>query len=194
MTPTPSDQARPDSRVALGYGLTVFPMPPGRKRPEPGWRNTIITTPAAVQAWPAGANVGIACRASGVVGLDLDMYPGQPSGIATLAWLADQHDQPWPDTLAVATPSGGRHLYFRTPDHSTILSSSGRIPGIDIRGPGRRTGGYLAGPTSVVNGAHYSIDNDAPIAELPCWLADLLVTPKNPDPLSRSTSGWRRDR
>lgn len=171
MTRTRSD---PDPTLAVGYGLAVFPIPPGRKHPDRGWRESITTTVAQLRAWPAGANVGVACRASGVVGLDLDVRPGEPNGVVTLDWLAQRSGQPWPDTFTVATPSGGRHLYFRAPGHSTILSSSTCLPGIDVRGPGRRSGGYLVGPSSVVSGTTYTVQRDTTIADLPGWLMTLL--------------------
>ncbi|RZD62912.1 hypothetical protein C0Q58_14305 [Streptomyces albidoflavus] len=47
-----------------------------------------------------------------------------------------------------------RHLYFQL--GCTISSVSGRHkplgPGIDLRGPGRRRGGYLIGPDAIVAG------------------------------------------
>jgi bifunctional DNA primase/polymerase-like protein len=83
----------------------------------------------------------------------------------------------WPDTLTVATPAG-LHLYFRVPVGVTVGSTSGGRSalgaGIDTRGPGRRTGGYLVGPGSVVNGARYTVVRDSTIAELPVWLVVLL--------------------
>lgn len=164
--------------MALGYGLAVFPMPPGHKRPEPGWRDTIITDPAFLRAWPPGANVGVACRASGVVGLDLDRHDGGPDGVATFAGLCADRGQLWPDTLTVATPHGGLHIYFRVPHGCTVLSTShgrsGLGAGIDTRAPGRRSGGYLAGPGSVVDGHRYTITRAREIATLPPWLANLL--------------------
>jgi hypothetical protein len=51
---------------------------------------------------------------------------------------------------------------------------AGLGPGIDVRGPGRRRGGYLAGPGSIVDGTTYVITRDAAIAPLPAWLAALL--------------------
>ena len=38
------------------------------------------------------------------------------------------------------------------------MSSIGRRPGIDVRVPGYRSGGYLAGPGSVVGGAVYAVE------------------------------------
>ena len=59
-------------------------------------------------------NVGIGCWMSGVVGLDSDVADGRHhtdvDGADTLAAQCAAHRQPWPDTLAIGTPSGGRHL------------------------------------------------------------------------------------
>jgi hypothetical protein len=87
------------------------------------------------------------------------------------------YGQPWPGTLTVATPHDGRHLYFRIPPGTAAASTISRWPGIDIRPPGYRTGGYLAGPGSVVDGAEYVIDRDVAAAPLPRWLASLLTSP-----------------
>lgn len=157
-------------------GLAVFPLPPGGRKPAGPWRSQCLTDPARVrELWRGGDNVGVGCRASHVVGLDLDI---EGDGQAVLAALAARLGQPWPETLTVATPSGGRHLYFGVPDGCTIGSASGRRsplgPGIDVRGPGLRTGGYLVGPGSVVDGKPYTIARDVPVLPLPAWLARLL--------------------
>jgi hypothetical protein len=93
------------------------------------------------------------------------------------AALCRAYGQPWPDTVTVATPHDGRHLYFRIPPGTAAASTISRWPGIDIRPPGYRTGGYLAGPGSVVDGAEYVIDRDVAAAPLPRWLASLLTSP-----------------
>ncbi|MGW3091574.1 bifunctional DNA primase/polymerase [Streptomyces sp. NPDC001108] len=125
----------------------------------------------------AGRGVGIGCRASNTVALDLDVH-GDDDGPGVLAALADRLGEEVPDTFTVATPSGGRHLYFRAPMGCTIGSiSGGRTalgPGIDVRGPGRRSGGYLAGPGSVVGRRPYSIVHDLPVAPLPDWIGRRL--------------------
>jgi len=69
-------------------------------------------------------------------------------------------------------PARRGHLYFRIPPGTAAASTISRWPGIDIRAPGYRTGGYLAGPGSVVDGAEYVIDRDVPAAPLPAgWPA-----------------------
>ncbi|MFE0107079.1 bifunctional DNA primase/polymerase [Streptomyces sp. NPDC059009] len=158
-------------------GLGVFPLPPGGRRPTAGgWSTRCLTDPGRVrQLWCDGDNIGVGCRASAIVALDLDV---EDDGQAVLAARCAARGEPWPDTLTVRTPSGGLHLYFRAPEGCTIGSSSGGRtalgPGIDVRGPGRRSGGYLIGPGSVVAGTAYVIDHDAPLRDLPGWIATSL--------------------
>ncbi|MFI7074911.1 bifunctional DNA primase/polymerase [Micromonospora sediminicola] len=165
---------RADPSVALAAGLAVFALPAGAKRAAPGWTRQVTTDPAVVAAWPAGVNVGVACRASGVVGLDLDRKDGV-DGVDTLRAMCAAARRPWPATLTVATAHDGLHLYFRAPAGVVVPSSIGRWPGVDVRAPGRRLGGYLVGPGSIVDGRPYTISRDLPIAPLPPWLATKLT-------------------
>ncbi|MFM9373236.1 bifunctional DNA primase/polymerase [Streptomyces sp. Da 82-17] len=160
-------------------GLAVFPLPAGGRTPDGPWRSRCLTTPQQVrELWPDDANVGVACRQSSMVGLDLDVG-AHGGGQQVLDELAARLGEPWPATFAVSTPSGGQHLYYRVPGDCTITSSSGGTtalgPGIDVRGPGRRSGGYLIGPGSVVGGIPYRITHDVPLAPLPTWIASRLA-------------------
>jgi hypothetical protein len=166
-----------DAAALVGRGLAVFPLPAGAKAAAPGWlRRCTADLGVLARNWPDGANIGVGCRASGIVGLDLDRHAGGADGIAVFAALCTVYGQPWPATFTVATPSGGRHLYFRVPPGTTAVSSVGRWPGVDVRSPGYRSGGYLAGPGSVVGGRVYAVEADVPIGPLPGWLAELLGT------------------
>ncbi|WP_158575863.1 bifunctional DNA primase/polymerase [Streptomyces corynorhini] len=165
---------------AVARGLALFPIPAGARVPEPGWQHLATLNPAELpELLSAACNIGIGCRASHAVVLDLDVHGGEDV-LGTLASLADQLGETLPGTFTVATPSGGRHLYFRAPMGCTIGSvSGGRTalgPGIDVRGPGRRSGGYLVGPGSIVGGLPYLIVQDAPVAPLPDWIADRLAS------------------
>lgn len=175
----------PDPTAALQAGLAVFPLPPGEKVAQPGQLARATTDPDVLATWwRPGDNIGIGCRASGIVGIDLDRHPGKPDGVARFHALCEAHagnrdSDGWPNTLTVATPTyGGLHLYFRAGGHP-ITSTSGGVSalgsGIDTRGPGKRTGGYLVGPGSVTETGRYTILNPAPIADLPPWLFELLV-------------------
>ncbi|MER8002933.1 bifunctional DNA primase/polymerase, partial [Streptomyces sp. NPDC095613] len=151
--------------------------------PAPGWQERATSNPAAlVQLLNGGANVGVGCRASRVVALDLDVHEADGparNGIETLrAQLDIRGLDDWPETFTVMTPHQGLHLYFRVPAACTIGSVSGGRsplgPGIDVRGPGRRSGGYLVGPGSVVGGLPYLIVRDVPVAPLPGWIDQRL--------------------
>ncbi|MFB7592337.1 bifunctional DNA primase/polymerase [Streptomyces sp. NPDC056169] len=163
------------ARTAIGRGLAVFPLPIGGRVPERGWQRQATLLPERLPELLTGRGVGIGCRASHVVALDLDVH-GDNDGSGVLAALADRLGEKVPETFTVATPSGGRHLYFRAPMGCTIGSvSGGRTalgPGIDVRGPGHRSGGYLVGPGSVIGGRPYVIALDVPVAPLPAWIAD----------------------
>lgn len=175
----------PDPLVCVERGLAVFALPPGGRRPATRtWQREACRDAEKVRRhWRAGDNIGIGCWASAVVGLDLDVADGRhhtdTDGAHTLAALCAERGQPWPHTFTVATPSGGRHLYFHAPAGWIVTSSSGGRSklgaGIDVRGPGRGgRGGYLIGPGSIIGGRAYRIEVDAAVAELPAWLADLL--------------------
>lgn len=170
----------PDPVAVAERGLAVFPLPPGGRRPTPGWQRRCVADPAVLrQLWRPGDNVGVGCRASNLVGVDLDRRP-DVDGVAMFAALCGTHGQDWPGTFAVRTPHGGLHLYFRAPAGQVVTSASGALgPGIDVRGPGRRGGGYLVGPGSVVGGATYAVERDAGIQSLPAWLAGLLALPRS---------------
>lgn len=175
VTPAP-----PDPAGLLVLGLAVFPLPPGSKRPEPGWHDAQIhDAQLLAEHWRPGDNIGVGCRANGIVVLDLDRKDGV-DGVAVLTALCERRGQPWPATLTVITPNNGMHLYYRLPPGriigSTSKGTSGLGAGIDTRGPGRTFGGYVVGPGSLVDGRRYAIagDGSTAVAELPGWIADIL--------------------
>ncbi|TDT93303.1 bifunctional DNA primase/polymerase-like protein [Streptomyces sp. 846.5] len=170
-------QVLEQARTALRRDLAVFPLPIGGRVPERGWQRLATLDETMLPELLTGHGIGIGCRASRVVALDLDVH-GDDDGPGMLATLAGRLGKTVPDTFTVATPSGGLHLYFRVSADCTIGSGSGARtlgPGIDVRGPGRRTGGYLVGPGSHVNGQPYTISLDVPVAPLPEWIAARLA-------------------
>ncbi|OLE20382.1 MAG: hypothetical protein AUG49_25250 [Catenulispora sp. 13_1_20CM_3_70_7] len=169
----------PDPAGLLELGLAVFALPPGDRRPGPGWHDATITDAQQLaERWRPGDNIGVPCRPNRLVVLDLDRKNGV-DGVAALAAAAAKAGGGIPHTLVVATPNGGRHLYYRLPPGriigSTSAGTSGLGPGIDTRGPGRRFGGYVVGPDSLVDDRRYTIADAAPIAQLPAWIADILA-------------------
>jgi len=168
-------------------GWRVFPCVPGGKRPalRGSWQDHATAEPARIRAWwsRVAYNIGIACGPSGLVVIDLDVPHGigavSPaggrsvvSGADVLADLCDRHGRPYPvPTYAVATPSGGCHLYYAAPG-SPVRNSAGRLgPHIDVRGDG----GYVIGDGSRIGGRAYTARDERAPVPLPAWIAGLLT-------------------
>jgi hypothetical protein len=184
-TPThsPSTLSAPSTPSALvARGFALFPLRAGSKAPAVArdWEHTATTSLVRLRRLTTdpGANYAIACGPSNLLVIDIDVAkrntapaPGAPaSGLEVLRDLAG--DRAVPRTFTVSTPSGGRHLYFRPPSEGPELRNTVRRIGplIDTRG----IGGYVVAPGSRVDGVVYEILDDAPIAELPAWIASLL--------------------
>ncbi|MFI6981534.1 bifunctional DNA primase/polymerase [Embleya sp. NPDC050154] len=119
---------------------------------------------------------GIACGRAPhhLIGLDLDRKNGL-DGVAALADLAARHGFTVPDTITVATPSGGLHLWFTAPAGARVTNSASRLgPGIDVRG----TGGYVIGPGSRTDFGRYAYLEPGPLAAVPAPLLDLMLRPQ----------------
>jgi len=164
----------------IDRGLAVTPIPPGARIPAPGWQARATVDVADVRAWPAGVGVAVACRASAVVVLDLDRH-----GVdGVTGWEQLRHAGAGDDqelTFAVATPHGGLHLYYWCPPGQIVLSASGaRSPlglGIDVRAPGRRSGGYVLAPGTSTPAGAYRVAVDRPVRMMPGWLVRILAVP-----------------
>lgn len=146
-------------------GFRVLPCYPGAKVASlEDWPNASLDALGVAEQWPGDAfNVGIHCK--GFVVLDVDVKNGR-NGLADLQTLPAI-----PDTFTVKTPSGGFHLYFRTPDGVEVSNSAKNLPaGLDVRG----ASGYVLAPGSVVDGKPYTIASAAPVAPAPEWLLERL--------------------
>ncbi|MEU6392521.1 bifunctional DNA primase/polymerase [Streptomyces sp. NPDC046939] len=136
---------------------------------------------ALFAAAPRATGYGIACGLPPhhLIGVDLDTKAGTNSS-ASLRELALRHLFTIPDTVVVATPSGGRHLWLSGPPHVVVPNSAGRLaPGIDIRG----AGGYLVGPGSrTEHGVYATVPGTAHLSPAPCppALLRLLAPPPRP--------------
>lgn len=172
-------------------GWPIFPCVPGRKEPltKNGCKDA-TTDLARIDTWWTkwpGANIGLATgrpeKCILVVDLDVDETKGL-NGFSTWAAVVAQHSpgmHPGLNTLAVATPRGGRHLYLRVTNPTTgACRNSGSTlgKGIDTRG----TGGYVILPPSHTNSGVYTRALAAPIQPAPTWLLSLL------EPAHRRTS------
>jgi hypothetical protein len=144
-------------------------------------------------AAPRATGYGIACGLPPhhLIGVDLDTKSGTDSS-AALRELALRHLFTIPDTVVVATPSGGRHVWLSGPPDVVVPNSAGRLaPGIDIRG----AGGYLVGPGSrTAQGVYSAVPGTAhlPVAPCPPALLRLLTPPPrvhHPSPVHAGQHG-----
>lgn len=128
-------------------------------------------------------NVGIATGPAGLLVIDLDPVKaeepkGAPDGATSLQALCERAGQVLPDTYRVRT-ARGEHLYFTAPTGMRLKCSVDRLgPHIDTRA----WGGYVVAPGSTTPDGAYEVAHDAPVAELPGWLAALLTEPDRPAP------------
>jgi Bifunctional DNA primase/polymerase, N-terminal len=190
--------------IYAARGWHVFPLRPNDKRPafpnhaadrcdgtdprcttgHAGWEQRATTDPDRIRrAWTSRPyGIGIACGPSGLVVIDLDKPKngGAGNGAATWATLCEQAGKREPaDTFTVHTGHRGTHLYFAHPPHGPQLrNTAGTLgPLIDTRAHG----GYVVAAPSTANSPPYKVMRDAPAAQLPRWLADLLTPASLPD-------------
>lgn len=175
--------------AALEYaetGWPVFPVSPDKKTPcksakfsngKP-WGMTCDAKEIRrdFEKWPT-AMIGVPTgKPSGFWVLDIDTVQGHAkNGIAALEELKARHGA-LPDTLMATTPSGGKHLYFRTNGVSVLNSTSTLGVGIDVRGDG----GMVIVPPSRRASGQYKWANNHPISDPPRWLLALVTRGDGP--------------
>ncbi|MFJ8585212.1 bifunctional DNA primase/polymerase [Streptomyces sp. NPDC093595] len=197
--------------AAAERGWPVFPLRPGDKRPAghperdcprtgrcaeghrtPEQRATL--DPGRIAAcWQAAPyNVGIATGPAQLMVVDLDIpkddtdtapteWAGMADGLDVFAALCERAGERLPtETYTVRTRRGGQHLYFTAPEGKRLRSTGGTLGWkVDTRA----WGGYVVAAGSTVGGVPYEIIHDAPVAPLPAWLSDLLITKPAPAPM-----------
>lgn len=159
----------------IARGWKLFPVAGGKKAPPliEDWENRATDNLEALHAWEErfpGCNWGIACGPSGLTVIDVDVKKGAP-GRETYRKLRENPETPFPETLTVKTPSGGRHFIYAGKTRSSVGTLG---PGIDTRS----SGGYvlLAGSTLADGGASYAVVNPVEPAPVPAWIVERLGT------------------
>lgn len=183
---------------AAQLGYYVFPMVPGTKTPMVKWgvaaTNDQVTIVRWWVQWP-DANIGIACKPSGLVIIDCDTpklgynpaplwnRPGINDGVDQLATLFEQAGQPFELAPHLFTPRGGMHFYYRHPRGiESLPNSQGRLaPLIDVRAHAGQFGGLALWAGSVGPSGVYTHGYRGDPLDLPPWLAALCATPPPPE-------------
>jgi hypothetical protein len=203
---------------AASRGFHVFPCNPlGTENPEkpgeliekwphlirPGkpykvkWGDIATTDLRRVVEWwtySPDANIGVACKPSGIIVVDCDM-PKQAYQLKDTPWeylherlgpLVDGNDvlremcarfgdsyERFEQTYRVCTASMGLHLYFRWPE-DVQASQASPVPGlVDIRCNGGTRGGYVLAAGSQTFKGSYVEENNPHIADAPDWFVEL---------------------
>lgn len=143
-------------------------------------------------------NFAVSPGPAGLVVIDLDTNKNDapvPEPYSKIPGVRDGYDvwslalerygaAPPTDTMQVATPSGGLHMWFRLPAGVVVNKSEGAFGWlVDVRS----TNSYIVGPTSVTKSGEYRRIGDATVPQLaPAWLLHHLEhtghKPKPPTP------------
>lgn len=214
---------------AQARGLHIFPVARGAKTPHPaagfrdaegdfhGWGETATNDRARIEYFwthiDPQANLGIACKPSQLLVVDLDLakedfllrgteweylhsvYGPRVNGEDLLDEMAYKLGGDHPSDLAtysVRTGSGGLHLYYRWPSFWPQTSQASPVKGlIDVRGNGGQWGGYVLAEGSRTEAGVYRVVTDVQPGLPPQWIRDLVV-PKPRQPAMRRPGGIRQ--
>lgn len=174
MTPeSPLDAAL----VYASLGFHVFPCGQNKRPRTPNGFKDATTDEAQIRAWWVQwphAQIGVACGASGIVVIDLDVdRKDGRDGVTAFAAHAGP-DSDGCGCIAV-TPRGGRHLVYRMPEQS-VANRANVLPGVDVRGDG----GYIVVPDGRpgrewIEGDPFDWleDGETSLEEMPEWVLEL---------------------
>lgn len=198
---------------AQARGLHIFPVAPGDKIPHRlagRWGETATNDiNQIIHFWsnvdPA-ANIGVACKQSQLLVIDLDKAK-QSGRLVGTPWAylheaygdyvhgedlwdemnfklgPDQHAE----TYSVRTGSGGLHLYYRWPEHWPRISQASPVKGVvDVRGNGGQYGGYVLAEGSVTDSGPYRAEHVLHGPQIaPQWIRQLVAEKPPPPRVSR---------
>lgn len=161
--------------IYIKNGWVLTPVKQGQKRPfKKGWQKEDKTDLQKVQSYYESNpdhNVAIVTgKVSNLIVIDIDVKDGA-GGDESLKELEQENYKL--ETYTVRTPTGGWHFYYRYPDNiEQVKNVVGVMDGIDVRGD---KGCVIAPPSRTDKGA-YEIVKDIPVAPLPDFLLELILS------------------
>lgn len=191
--------------VYAALGHAVVPLERGGKRPHRmlptdggGGVRHASADPIVISGWwrtdPA-ANIGVATGAISrlaVIDLDIKDADNGVNGVNSFLGFLRGSNYPMPDPACWAgTPSGGRHLWLRTPAGADVRERPGILPGVDVKGDGglvvvppsmklvapiRGSDGTGGGDPLPVPYAWLGLCPACGVPDAPGWLAHWLMT------------------
>lgn len=205
---------------AQARGFHIFPVAAGAKIPHRlagSWGETATNdVNRIIHFWTQvdpTANIGVACKNSGLLVIDLDQakedwnllktewaylheaYGPRVSGedlFDEMRFAADGDGcSNMPETYAVRTCRGGLHLYYWWPAHWPQISQASPVKGVvDVRGNAANSGGYVLAPGSRAEGGEYKIETDVSPVLPPEWIRKLVA--EKPQPPKRRLTGLQQ--
>lgn len=169
--------------IMLSHGFSVGPLDGKIPLTKHGVQD-FTRDPGVISGWKRRwpqCNWGV--TQLGVIALDVD--PRHGGSVAALKL------RPEDETLCVQTGAGGWHLYYRV--SSPVRGKVHGVPGIDVKAGGS---GYLVAPGSIhpVTQKPYRLHRDAPIAQCPAHIWELIAQPTFAPPSTPVPASGDRDR
>ena len=165
----------------IDKGLKIFPIVPNGKTPLiEKWQNECSSDYFQILYWYENCpdcNWALPATENDLFILDLDKHDLNKDGVENYEKLLTDNDIEFDPlaTLKQATPSGGRHIFFKTDNElKGVMNSANTFkdyPGIDIR-----TSGYcVVEPSEINNKKYYLVNPNKPISEMPDKLKEYII-------------------
>jgi hypothetical protein len=160
--------------------LKIFPIKENSKLPLiPKWQLECSSDFFQIAYWinnSKNCNWALPANENNLFILDLDVHDDNKNGIVNFNKLCEDiglNENPY-HTLVQQTPSGGRHLIYKSDDDLKEIANTSQsfsnYPGIDIR-----TTGYVVVEPSIINGNKYVFLNDFYPQPMPKKLKEFIL-------------------
>ena len=173
-------------KLYIDNKIKIFPVSPNGKTPLiEDWLNECSCDYMQVLYWYENCpdcNWGVPATPNDLFILDLDVHDIEKNGVDNFRLMLtnifdiriDFELEDICDTLMQETPSGGRHIVYRSDEElKNVLNSSNSFPGypgIDIR-----TSGYIVVEPSVINDKQYKFINNLDIVHMDNRLKEYIL-------------------
>lgn len=177
-------------KLYIDNGLKIFPVEKNGKKPLiEKWQEECSSDFFQILYWYEnckGCNWGLPATPNNLFILDLDVHNENKNGIGSFNKIIellytdengtydDAYDVFAENYMEQVTPSGGKHIIYRSDDDLKNVSNGSNVfkdyPGIDIR-----TDGYIVVEPSEINGKNYKFSTIMNISKMPRKLKKFIL-------------------